>query len=383
MPGAVDQRRGARRRRLGASATRTTAAASANQNGPQRARRRGSSGIELVAIMLLGIHSTADARTDPNPSRVEAAGTKPKLIDEYVGRVNTRRGARERRPHALARGLGGARPAPGLRRVHGRAGGLPARRARGRRARRARRPGGARARRASGCATRRPEAGGASYVAVCLPAFSPDTVHRDETGKSPSRPRRRADYTCRDVAASAQLLRPAPACASTCSSWRAESWGRRRSGRRAAAERAWARRSRSSGTLHTPLRLPLGTLQLGLVDPGAARPDGMTGRFPILKRLSATAVIPREQGIEGWLWTSLGGSALTVARRSRGCAERGAAVHQAARRGRGRLLRARASPQEIAARSPLGAPAIYGLLSASPTRPRPRPSSASSACCGR
>jgi ethanolamine utilization protein EutQ (cupin superfamily) len=24
-----------------------------------------------------------------------------------------------------------------------------------------------------------PEAGGASYVAVCLPAFSPDTVHRD------------------------------------------------------------------------------------------------------------------------------------------------------------------------------------------------------------
>jgi hypothetical protein len=24
-----------------------------------------------------------------NPSRVEAAGTKPKLIDEFVGRVNT------------------------------------------------------------------------------------------------------------------------------------------------------------------------------------------------------------------------------------------------------------------------------------------------------
>jgi hypothetical protein len=25
-----------------------------------------------------------------------------------------------------------------------------------------------------------PEAGEAEYVAVCLPAFSPDTVHRDE-----------------------------------------------------------------------------------------------------------------------------------------------------------------------------------------------------------
>jgi hypothetical protein len=24
-----------------------------------------------------------------------------------------------------------------------------------------------------------PDAGGAEYVAVCLPAFSPDTVHRD------------------------------------------------------------------------------------------------------------------------------------------------------------------------------------------------------------
>jgi hypothetical protein len=25
-----------------------------------------------------------------------------------------------------------------------------------------------------------PEPGGAEYVAVCLPAFSPDTVHRDD-----------------------------------------------------------------------------------------------------------------------------------------------------------------------------------------------------------
>ena len=34
--------------------------------------------------------------------------------------------------------------------------------------------------RASGCATAHPEPGGAEYIAVCLPAFSPDTVNRDE-----------------------------------------------------------------------------------------------------------------------------------------------------------------------------------------------------------
>jgi hypothetical protein len=113
--------------------------------------------------------------------------------------------------------------------------------------------------------------------------------------------------------------------------------------------------------LHTPLRLPLGTLQLGLVDPGPARPGGMSGRFPILKRLSATAVIPREQGIEGWLWTSLGGSALTVLGDPEDAPNAALlftkplgddAVH----------CFVPEMAQEIAARSPLGAPAIYGLL---------------------
>ena len=28
-----------------------------------------------------------------------------------------------------------------------------------------------------------PKKGGAEYIAVCLPAFSPDTVHRDQTGR--------------------------------------------------------------------------------------------------------------------------------------------------------------------------------------------------------
>ena len=114
-----------------------------------------------------------------------------------------------------------------------------------------------------------------------------------------------------------------------------------------------------AGTLRTPLRVPLGMLQLGLVDPGSARTSGMTGRFAILKRLSATAVVPREQGLEGWLWTSLGGSALTV------LGDPDDAPNAA-------LLFTKPlddvecfepeAAQDIAARSPLGEPAVYGLL---------------------
>jgi hypothetical protein len=114
-------------------------------------------------------------------------------------------------------------------------------------------------------------------------------------------------------------------------------------------------------TLHTPLRLPLGRLQLGLVDPGRARPDGMAGRFPIVKRLSATAVIPRERGIEGWLWTSLGGTAMTVL----GDPEDAPNAALLFTKPLGEDEVACFEPeiaQEIAARSPLGAPAIYGLL---------------------
>jgi hypothetical protein len=114
-------------------------------------------------------------------------------------------------------------------------------------------------------------------------------------------------------------------------------------------------------SLRSPLRLPLGTLQLGLVDPGSARAGGMVGRFPILKRLSATAVVPREQGIEGWLWTSLGGSALTVL----GDAEDAPNAALLFTKPLGDDAVECFVPEmaeEIAARSPLGAPAIYGLL---------------------
>ena len=113
------------------------------------------------------------------PTTVQAAGTKPKLIEEYVGRVNTRSEdvsiARMKSPAGWLEP--GQRPEfdeytlvlNGMLRVR--------------------------------CETETidvhageavvvhagewvqystPEADGAEYVAICLPAFSMDTVHRDE-----------------------------------------------------------------------------------------------------------------------------------------------------------------------------------------------------------
>jgi hypothetical protein len=115
------------------------------------------------------------------------------------------------------------------------------------------------------------------------------------------------------------------------------------------------------GELRTELRIPLGTLQLGLVDRGGARTGGMSGRFAVLKRLSATAVVPREQGVEGWLWTSLGGSALTVLG-DPDDAPNAALLFTKPLGDEAVECFEPDAAQEIAARSPLGAPAIHGLL---------------------
>ena len=115
------------------------------------------------------------------------------------------------------------------------------------------------------------------------------------------------------------------------------------------------------GELRTELRVPLGTLQLGLVDRGSARSGRVTGRFAVLKRLSATAVVPREQGVEGWLWTSLGGSALTVLGDPEDAPNAALLFTKPLGDEAVDCFEPEAA-QEIAARSPLGAPAIYGLL---------------------
>jgi mannose-6-phosphate isomerase-like protein (cupin superfamily) len=111
-------------------------------------------------------------------SRVLAAGNKPKSIDEYVGRVNSRTAdvsiAHMRSPSGWLEP--GQRPEfdeytlvlHGMLRVTHRGGALDVRAGQAVIVR-----AGEWVRYSS------PEADGAEYVAVCLPAFSPDSVHRD------------------------------------------------------------------------------------------------------------------------------------------------------------------------------------------------------------
>ncbi|MEJ7727600.1 MAG: cupin domain-containing protein [Polyangiaceae bacterium] len=115
------------------------------------------------------------------PNRIEAAGNKPKIIDEYVGRVATRSAALSVAHMRSPSGWQEPGQTPefeemtvvlrGVLRVEHRGGSIDV---------------------AAGQAVvtspgewvrySTPGADGAEYIAVCLPAFSPDTVHRDEQG---------------------------------------------------------------------------------------------------------------------------------------------------------------------------------------------------------
>jgi len=116
------------------------------------------------------------------------------------------------------------------------------------------------------------------------------------------------------------------------------------------------------GVLRQPLKLGLGSISVGCVDPGSARARSGEGRFPVLRRLGPTAVVPRSEGIEGWLWTSNGGSGLTML-----CEEDeapNAALVFAKQLSEEAVTRA-FEPDfvtALAARSPLGVPTIQGLL---------------------
>ena len=114
----------------------------------------------------------------PTPTRIVAAGNKPKAIEEYVGRVNSRTAtlsiAHMRSPAGWEEP--GQRPEfdeytlvlKGMLRVSHEGGSLDVHAGQAVVAR-----AGEWVRYAS------PESDGAEYVAVCLPAFSPNTVHRD------------------------------------------------------------------------------------------------------------------------------------------------------------------------------------------------------------
>jgi mannose-6-phosphate isomerase-like protein (cupin superfamily) len=112
------------------------------------------------------------------PTRIEAAGNKPKLIDEFVGRVNTGDAglsiAQMRSPGGWVEP--GQTPEfdeytlvlKGMLRVESKEGTLDVRAGQAVVVR-----GGEWVRYGT------PEADGAEYIAICLPAFSMETVHRD------------------------------------------------------------------------------------------------------------------------------------------------------------------------------------------------------------
>lgn len=114
----------------------------------------------------------------PGPTKILAAGNKPKSIEEYVGRVNSKTSsvsvAHMKSPSGWVEP--GQRPAfdeytlvlRGMLRVEHEGGTLEVRAGQAVIAH-----GGEWVRYSS------PEADGAEYVAVCVPAFSPDTVRRD------------------------------------------------------------------------------------------------------------------------------------------------------------------------------------------------------------
>ena len=115
-----------------------------------------------------------------HPTRIEAAGNKPKLIDEYIGRVNS---GDTKLSIAHMRSPGGwVEPGQtpefdeftivlrGLLRVKSHDGVLDVRAGQAVVVR-----GGEWVQYST------PEADGAEYLAVCVPAFSLDTAHRDVT----------------------------------------------------------------------------------------------------------------------------------------------------------------------------------------------------------
>ncbi|HKE24753.1 MAG TPA: AraC family ligand binding domain-containing protein [Bryobacteraceae bacterium] len=113
------------------------------------------------------------------PSRVAAAGTKPKLIDEYIGRVNSKHSALSVAHMRSPAGWQEPGQAPefeeftlvlrGLLRVEHRGGTTDVRAGQA-----------VVAHKGEWVRYSTPDADGAEYIAVCVPAFSLETVHRDE-----------------------------------------------------------------------------------------------------------------------------------------------------------------------------------------------------------
>src|SRR5579872_7412226 len=114
-----------------------------------------------------------------NPTRIEAAGNKPKLIDEFIGRVNS--GNSEVSIARMQSPSGWVEPGQmpefeeftivlkGMLRVTHKGGTLDVRAGQA-----------VVAHAGEWVQYSTPEPDGAEYLAVCVPAFSPQLVHRDD-----------------------------------------------------------------------------------------------------------------------------------------------------------------------------------------------------------
>jgi len=113
------------------------------------------------------------------PTRIQAVGNKPKLIDEFIGRINSKDSqvsvAHMRSPEGWEEP--GQTPEfdeytivlKGMIRVTHKDGSIDVRTGQA-----------VIAHKGEWIRYSTPEAGGAEYIAVCVPAFSMETVHRDE-----------------------------------------------------------------------------------------------------------------------------------------------------------------------------------------------------------
>lgn len=114
----------------------------------------------------------------PQPTRIQSAGNKPKLIDEYIGRVNSKTSAASVAHMRSPQGWLEPGQTPefdeftivlkGMLRVESKEGSLDVTAGQG-----------VIAHAGEWIRYSTPNEGGAEYIAVCVPAFSMETVHRD------------------------------------------------------------------------------------------------------------------------------------------------------------------------------------------------------------
>jgi mannose-6-phosphate isomerase-like protein (cupin superfamily) len=117
----------------------------------------------------------------PEPTRIQAAGNKPKLIDEYIGRVNSKDSAVSVAHMRSPQGWVEPGQAPefdeytivlkGTLKVRSKDGEFDVSAGQA-----------VIAHRGEWVQYSTPCEGGAEYIAVCVPAFSMETVHRDQDG---------------------------------------------------------------------------------------------------------------------------------------------------------------------------------------------------------